>query len=97
MQFDIKVKMNSASKIIKDHGLNDDGNVTRFLRDTIYRLYEPYVPRDQGNLYRQVTYPNNHSIKHTVPYARYLYKGKLAIGASQPQGINIVHKELYVL
>ena len=87
MQFDVKVKMNSASKIIKDHGLNDDGNVTRFLRDTIYRLYEPYVPRDQGNLYRQVTYPNNHSIKHTVPYAHYMYKGKVAIGASKPKGV----------
>ena len=97
MQFDIKVKMNSASKIIKDHGLNDDGNVTRFLRDTIYRLYEPYVPRDQGNLYRQVTYPNNHSIKHTVPYARYLYP---AVDLLQLQAflcINIGHKEVDVL
>lgn len=61
--------------------------MTEFLRDTVYRLYEPYTPRDNGNLYRQVTFPNAHSIKHTVPYAHYHYKGKMAIGASKPKGI----------
>lgn len=85
--FNIKVKMKSANQIIKDHGLDENGRVTEFLRDTVYRLYEPYVPRDNGNLYRQVTYPNNHSIKHTVPYAHYMYKGKIATGASTPKGI----------
>lgn len=87
MQLKIKVKMNSASKIIKEHGLDDNGAATKFLRDTVYRLYELYVPRDGGNLYRQVTYPNNHSIKHNVPYARYHYKGKKAVGASRPKGV----------
>ena len=87
MQLKIDVKMNSASKIIKEHGLDDDGAATKFLRDTVYRLYEPYVPRDGGNLYRQVTYPNNYSIKHIVPYAHYHYKGKKAVGASRPKGV----------
>ena len=83
----ITVKMKSANQIIKDHGLDENGRVTRFLRDDVYRLYEPYVPRDNGNLYRQVTYPNNHSIKHIVPYADYMYKGKKAEGASKPKGV----------
>ena len=61
--------------------------MTRFLRDTVYRLYEPYTPRDIGNLYRQVTYPNNHSIKHIVPYAHYMHKAKKAVGASKPKGV----------
>ena len=77
--FNIKVKMKSANQIIKDHGLDENGEVTGFLRDTVYRLYEPYVPKDNGNLYRQVTYPNNHSIKHIMPYSHYLYKGKLML------------------
>lgn len=85
--FKITVKMKSANQIIIDHGLDENGRITRFLRDDVYRLYEPYVPRDNGNLYRQVTYPNNHSIKHTVPYAHYMYKGKKATGASTPKGI----------
>lgn len=79
MNFTYKLKMNSTNQIIKDHGLDENGKVTEFLRDTVYRLYEPYVPRDNGNLYRQVVYPNNHSIKHIVPYAHYMYKGKVYI------------------
>ncbi len=38
-------------------------------------------------MYRQVTYPNNHSIKHIAPYSHYHYKGKKAIGASKPKGV----------
>ena len=87
MQLNINVKMNSSKQIIKDHGLNGDGGVTKFLRDDVYRLYEPYVPRENGNLYRQVIYPNNHSIKHIMPYSHYMYKGKVAIGASRPKGV----------
>ena len=64
----IKINMNSVNKIVKDHELDENGRVTKFLRDEVYRLYEPYIPWDNGNLYKQVTYPNNHSIKHTVPY-----------------------------
>lgn len=87
MNLNIKVKMNSHKRIIKDHGLDKDGRVTKFLRDDVYRLYEPYVPRENGDLYRNVTYPNNHSIKHIMPYSHYMYKGKTAVGASRPKGV----------
>ncbi|MCI9015735.1 MAG: hypothetical protein HFJ53_00995 [Clostridia bacterium] len=87
MRLNIKIKMNSTKQIVKDHRLDKKGRVTEHLRDTIYRLYEPYVPRENGNLYRQVTYPNNHSIKHIMPYSHYMYKGKKSIGASRPKGI----------
>lgn len=87
MKLNINIKMNSTKKIIKDHGLDKDGKVTKFLRDDVYRLYEPYVPRENGDLYRNVTYPNNHSIKHTMPYSHYMYKGKKAVGTSRPKGV----------
>lgn len=77
--FSVKVKINSNNKIIKEHGLDKDGKITEFARDTIYKLYEPYTPRDQGNLYRQVVFPNPHSIKHIVPYAHAMYKGNVFI------------------
>ena len=48
---------------------------------------DPYVPMDTGTLKNTKTYPNNHSIKYTVPYAHYMYKGKKAIGASKPKGV----------
>lgn len=79
MKLNIKVKMNSTKKIIKDHEIDENGKVTEFLRDDVYRLYEPYVPRENGDLYRNVTYPNNHSIKHTMPYSHAMYKGNVFI------------------
>ena len=87
MKLDIKVKMNSTNKIIKDHGLDNDGRVTRFLRDTVDRFCDPYIPMDRGILKNTKTYPNNHSIKYISPYAHYMYKGKKAVGASRPKGV----------
>ena len=45
MKLDVKVKMNSVNKIIKDHGLDRDGRVVRHLRDTADRFMMPYIPR----------------------------------------------------
>lgn len=87
MKLDIKVKMNNVNKIIKDHGLDDNGRVTRFLRDTVDRLSDPYIPMSSGTLKNTKTYPNNHSIKYISPYAHYMYKGKKALGASRPKGV----------
>lgn len=77
--FNVKVKMNSTNKIIRDHGLDKDGRVTRYLRDTADRFMNPYIPMDNGMLRRNKTYPSNHEIKYTSPYARYQYYGKMYI------------------
>ena len=81
------LKLNPTNKIIKDHGLDENGAVTRFLRDDIDRLMDPYIPMDRGILKNTKTYPNNHSIKYTSPYAHYMYKGKKAVGPSKPKGV----------
>ena len=78
-KLNVNIKMNPVSQIIKDHNLELDGKANRFLRDEVYRLYEPYVPSDIGELYREVTYPSNHEIKHTSPYSHYHYKGILML------------------
>ena len=80
--FNVKVRMNSTNKILKDHGLDKDGKVTRFLRDDADRLMNPFIPMDNGMLRRNKTYPNNHSIKYISPYAHYLYTGKLMLTKS---------------
>lgn len=87
MNIDVKVNMKSATTIIKEHGLDNDGRVTRYLRDTVDRLCDPYVPMDRGTLKNNKTYPNNHSIKYVEPYAHYMYKGKVAVGPSKPKGV----------
>ena len=77
--FKITTKINSISKILKDHGLNNDGRVIKFVRDDADRLMNPFVPMDTGMLRRNKTYPNNHSIKYTSPYAQNMYNGKLML------------------
>lgn len=79
MQLNIKVKMNSSNKIIKDHGLDKDGRVVRFLRDTADRFMNPFIPIDNGDLRRIKTYPSNNEIKYTSTYAKYQYYGKLML------------------
>ena len=77
--FTVKIKINSTNKIIKDHGLDRNGRVTRFLRDEADRLMNPFVPMDNGMLRRNKTYPKNNEIKYTSPYAKYQYYGKLML------------------
>ena len=79
MKFTYKVKMNNVNQITKDHGLNKDGRVTKFMRDTVDRLSNPFIPFDNGMLRRNKTYPSNHEIKYTSPYAKYQYYGKLML------------------
>lgn len=71
----IKIEIHSSKQIIKDHGLDEDGRVTRHLRDEADRLMNPFVPFESGNLRRLKAYPSTSQIKYTSPYAYYQYKG----------------------
>lgn len=77
--FTVKVKINSTNKILKDHGLDQDGRAIRFLRDDADRLMNPYIPMDNGILRRNKSYPSNHEIKYISPYAKYQYYRKLML------------------
>ena len=77
--FNVKVKINKSAKIIKDHGLDKNGRITRFLRDEADRLMNPFIPMDNGMLRRLKTYPTTSTIKYTSPYAKYQYYGKLML------------------
>lgn len=85
--FNVKVKLNSVNKILKDHGLNEDGRVVRYARDEADRLMNTFVPFEGGNLRRLKSYPSASQIKYISPYAHYQYKGLKAKGASRPKGI----------
>lgn len=77
--FTVKVKINSTNKILKDHGLDQDGRAIRFLRDDADRLMNPYVPMQNGMLRRNKTYPSNHEIKYISSYSKVQYYGKLML------------------
>lgn len=77
--FKVKVKINSVNKILKDHGLDEDGRVQQHLLTTAERFMNPFIPMDNGMLRRNKTYPSNHEIKYTSPYAKYQYYGKMYI------------------
>lgn len=85
--FNVKTKMNSVNKILKDHGLNEDGRVQKRLTTTADRLMNPFIPFEGGNLRRLKSYPSPSKIRYTSPYSHYQYKGLKAKGASKPKGI----------
>lgn len=74
--FNVKTKMNSVNKILKDHGLNEDGRVQKRLTTTADRLMNPFIPFEEGNLRRLKTYPSPSKIRYRGPYAHYQYTGK---------------------
>lgn len=78
----IKVKMNSFSQIASRLGVDENGRATKFLRDTCDKLMDEYIPKDSGTLKNTKTYPSNHEIKYTSPYAHYMYKGVVFISPS---------------
>lgn len=87
MKFDVTIKLNNTNKILKEHGLQQNGSVNKFFRDTVDRFCDPYVPFDSGMLKNNKRYPDNSTIMYVSPYAHYMYKGKKAIGPSKPKGV----------
>lgn len=95
--FSLKLKMNDTNKILKDHGMQENGAVTKWLRDTVDRFCDPYVPMESGMLKKNSkTYPSNHEIKYTSPYAHYMYKGQLMVGPTGSSYARTGEKKHYV-
>ena len=94
--FNVKVKLNKTSKILKDHGLDKDGRVTAHLRKTADRLMAPFVPGGAGgNLEKLKTYPSASTIKYTSPYAHYQYTCKLMLTKSGSSWAKKGEKKFY--
>lgn len=85
--FNLKIKMNATNKILKVHGLDENGRVQKRIITTAERLMNPFIPFQSGNLRRLKVYPNPSKIKYISPYAHYHYKGLKAKGVSRPKGI----------
>ena len=53
--------------------------MTEFLRDTVERLCDPFIPFDSGMLRKIKSHPSNNEIKYNSPYAKFQYYGKLML------------------
>lgn len=80
MPTEIDVKMVEAGKLIADLGLTPGGAVQKFLASELLRASDTYTPFDAGIL-KGTAYisADGTEIVYTVPYARYLWYGKLMV------------------
>lgn len=76
----VKVRMNSASQILREHGLDRDGAAQRYWTNIVNRRISRYMPYHSGALsskLKRITGPTEITVD--APYARYLYYGKVMI------------------
>lgn len=95
MSFQIKININSNSQIISDHGLDDQGRVTQFLRNEVDRLSRPYMPKRTGMLEASITYPASNIIRYGAPYSHYMYKGKLMLAKNGSSYAKLGERKYY--
>lgn len=90
----MEIKWKPINTILKNHGLEEDGRINKFLRDQVDRLSDPYIPMDSGSLKRIKTYPSNHEIKYTSPYSKYQYYGKLMLAKDGSSYANLGERKV---
>lgn len=91
----VTVKLSSANQIINRTGFNKGGRVQQFWTTSVSRHLAPYLPFANANsvgmaLTRGTNYKTG-LIEVVLPYARYLYYGKVMIG---PAPKKVTNKDL---
>lgn len=72
------VGFDDLNKLKKKHGLGADGRIQRYIDQEVVRHLAPFTPMDMGNLVNSV-YAKNGEVVYRVPYAKYLYYGKVMV------------------
>lgn len=76
----VQVKCKSASQIIRDHGLDRNGDVQRFWTNIANRRISRYMPYRSGALSGKLKYISGPAeITVAAPYAKYQYYGRVMI------------------
>lgn len=73
----VKVDFEPISTIEVKLGIEPNGRVQRYLQNQCYRYMDKYVPRQDGNLRKNVDLSNPEYIIYESPYAHYMYEGKV--------------------
>ena len=78
----VQVKCKSASQIIRDHGLDRNGDVQRYWTNIVNRRLSRYMPYRPGSgaLSSKLKYASGPAeITVRAPYAKYQYYGKVMV------------------
>lgn len=81
----VYLKMNPVSKIVADKGLSANGSVQAFHTNNVMRRMIKYMPFRTGATIKVMiaqTDINKPYIIVDVPYAKYLYYGKVMVGSA---------------
>lgn len=79
---DVKFEMHPVSQILRAKGLTSDGSVQAFHTQNVLRRIVKYMPYRTGSTVKLTiaqTDINKPSIVTDVPYAKFLYHGKLMV------------------
>ena len=74
----------SLGQIEKEHGINKNGFVQKYIDSECIRLMKPYTPMLSGVLIKSATLGStigSGEIVQIAPYARYQYYGKLMVSS----------------
>lgn len=82
MQIVGKVRFKEVEQLLAEHGLNDGGEVQKFIDNEVMRQSLPYMPNMNGvlqNAMMSQTVIGSGEIRQNTPYARYQYYGVLFV------------------
>ncbi len=82
VKFDGTLKIKATDLVLKEKGLNEFGEVQKFIDSECIRLMKPFTPFKSGMLEKSAninTVIGSGEIIQRMPYARYLYYGKLMV------------------
>lgn len=83
IEFHGEFRLDSSDKILKRIGLNEGGQIQKFIDSEVLRLCDPYIPFQTGTLRNQGilgTVVGSGIVEWTSVKARYLYYGKAMEG-----------------
>lgn len=75
----MEVKFKPVGEIKARLGIEPNGRVQRYFQNACYRYMDKYVPREDGNLRKNVDLSNPNYIVYQSPYAHYMYEGKTMV------------------
>ena len=87
MPTEVKIDIKEASQLIIDLGLAPGGKIQKFFSNELLRVSNPYTPFDNEILVGTAYVSHDGTeIIYPVPYARYLWHGKLMVDPITKKG-----------
>ncbi|MGN1298248.1 MAG: minor capsid protein [Clostridia bacterium] len=85
MKITARLFLPSVEKMMKNCGLNEGGEVQKYIDNFVLEQSEPYMPHKSGVLIASgslSTKIGSGQVIWNIPYAHYMYEGKLMISPS---------------